>query len=138
MNKEKRMINTEYYHYNNVNPMGKYGQDCVIRAVALMTDTSWNNTVRQMTEFGIMKGFVLNDDHVYPKYLEKNGFVERAEPRDIYNKKISVKDFIKLHPHINCVANVGSHHVTAIKDGVVNDIWNCSNTVMHKYWEKVS
>ena len=34
------------------------------------------------------------------------------------------------------VANVGSHHVTCIKDGKVQDIWDCSRNTMHKYWYK--
>lgn len=134
MNKQKRMINTPYYEYTNVNPFGKYGGDCVVRAIALMTNEGWAQTIHNLTDLGIKKGFIVNDQHLYPKYLESLGFKEMLEPRDRYNKKITVKEFINQNPHINCVANVGSHHVTAIKDGKVRDIWNCSNETMHKYW----
>ena len=136
MNPAKRKINTEYYNYINVNPFGKYAGDCVIRAVALMTNMSWAETIHQLTNYGITKGFICNDEKCFTKYLEKSGWVAQNEPRDIYNKKITVREFIQIYPDIECVAIVGSHHVTAIKDGKVQDIWDCSNQTMHRYWTK--
>lgn len=136
MNKEQRMKCTCYYEYHNENPFDKYHGDCVVRAIALMTNTSWADTIHKMTDLGIIKGLVLNDQELYPLYLKKNGFVEHNEPRTYINTKITVKEFIQNNPHINCVAKVGSHHITAIKDGKVHDIWDCSNQTMHKYWVK--
>ncbi len=135
MNKLERMRCTEYYHYINLNPRDKYVGDCVIRAVALMTQSDWKDTVRDMTEFGIDKGLVLNDQKLYPMYLKEKGFVEHGEPRKVDNTKMTVKEFIKRFPEFkNFVAKVGSHHVTAVKNGVVQDIWDCSNQTLHNFW----
>lgn len=139
MNKEQRMKCTEWYQYHNLNPMDKYHGDCVIRAVALMTDTTWVDTVHKMTDLGITKGLVLNDKALLPLYLKKNGFVECNEPRDGWNRKMTVKEFLQNNPDVrDFVAFVGSHHVTAVKDGKVHDIWNCSNETMHRYFVKVN
>lgn len=139
MNKIDRMRCNDYYHYINLNPKDKYVGDCVIRAVALMTNSDWKDTVREMTEFGIDKGLVLNDNKLYPEYLKSKGFVEHGEPRDSFNRKITVREFVKLHPEIkNFVAKVGSHHVTAVRDGMVQDIWDCSRETLHRYWVRPS
>lgn len=142
MKKELRMKNTEYYTYDNVNPKGKICGDCVIRAIALATGQSWEQTVKELTELGLKKGLICNDQNLYPKYLESKGFIQCREPRDINNKKISVKEWMheeQIYPGNHksvIVANVGSHHVTCIIDGTVHDIWNSSNQTMHKYWWK--
>ena len=134
------MKNTEFYEYENVNPKGKFGGDCVIRAIANALDQSWETTVRELTELGIKKGFLCNDKHLYPQYLESKGFKQMKEPRDVNNRKLTVKEFIKQRegfPMRTIVANVGSQHVTCIKDSRVRDIWNCSVKIMHAYWVKI-
>lgn len=139
MNKDLRKINTDFYEYTNVNPKDKYGGDCVVRAIALACGQSWEQTVREMTEFGIKKGFLLNDEHVYSKYLESKGFVQCKEPRDVCNRKMTVKQWI-IEEQITkgiFVIKAGSHHLSCIVDGKVKDIWNASKVTMHKYWFKV-
>ena len=140
MNKQLRQINTDYYEYDNVNPKGKFGGDCVVRAIANALDQSWEQTVREMTELGIKKGFLIDDQHLYPKYLESKGFRQMQEPRDDNNKKLTVKQWLKQREGYTVrtiVANVGSHHVCCIKNGKVHDIWNSSTQTMHKYWVKL-
>lgn len=142
MNKDLRMANTEFYEYTNVNPKNKYGGDCVIRAIALATGQSWEQTIRELTELGIKKGLVCNDSKLYPKYLESKGFIQGKEPRDVCNRKMSIKQWI-IEEQINedsntvYVINAGSHHVTCIKNGKVRDIWNSSNQTMHKWWYRL-
>ena len=140
MNKNERFLETEFYKYINVNPKGKYSGDCVIRAIALACGQSWETTIREMTELGIRYGYVCNDVNLYPKYLEKKGFIKMKEPRDCCNRKLTVKEWLIQREGFEVktiVANVGSHHVTCIKDNKVNDIWNCSNRMMHAYWVKM-
>ena len=142
MKKELRMVNTEYYTYYNANPKNKYGGDCVIRAIALATGQSWEQTVRELTELGIKKGLVCNDKKLFPKYLESKGFIQANEPRDCCNRKMTVKEWMKeeqIYPGNHksvIVANAGSHHLICIIDGTVHDTWDSSKQTMHKYWWK--
>lgn len=142
MKKDLRMNNTEYYEYTNINPKDKYGGDCVVRAIALACGQDWVTTVREMTELGIQLGYVLNDKHTYIKYLLNKGFVQYKEPRDIDNRKMSVKEWMKEEAIYEgkqegtIVANVGSHHVTCIVNGKVHDTWDSSRQTMHVYWWK--
>ena len=138
--RDSRLKGTEFYEYTNVNPRNRICGDCVIRAIALATGQSWEQTVREMTELGIKKSLLLNDVDLYPLYLEQKGFIQRPEPRDVNNRKLTVKEWLIQREGYSIktiVANVGSHHVTAIKDGKVRDVWNSSNQTMHKYWVKI-
>ena len=142
MKKEFRVIENNYYHFVNVNPKGKFCGDCVIRAISLACNQSWETTVKELTELGIKKGYVAIDEHIYPAYLERKGFLAMKEPRDLNNKKISVREFIDARTPIGVpirtiVMNVGSHHVSTIIDNKVNDTWDCSKNTMHRYWVKV-
>ena len=142
MNRAKRMINTDYYEFINVNPKNKFGGDCVIRAIAHATGQSWEQTIRELTELGIKMGFVCNDDHVYSKYLLQKGFVQCKEPRDVCNRKMTIKEWIDEEQLSEgnqigvFVVHAGSHHITSIINGKVHDTWNCSTKTMHKYWWK--
>lgn len=136
MNKEQRMKNTDYYEYTNVNPKNKYVGDCVIRAIALACNQTWEQTVREMTELGIKKGLVLNDEKLYPLYLEQKGFHQEKEPRDMDNCKITISEWIdkKCSVWNIYVINVGSHHVTCVNNKKVRDTWNCATKIIHKFW----
>ena len=139
MNKQQRMINTEYYEYTNVNPKNKFGGDCVVRAIALATGQTWEQTVREMTELGIKLGFVLNDKHVWTKYLESKGFKCAGEPRDINNRKMSVREWMQakqIHSESIIVAITQGHHVTCIKNCKIRDIWNTEDMTIHRFWYK--
>ena len=141
MNKQLRMQCNEFYNYININPKGKYGGDCVVRAIALATGQSWEETVRDMTEFGIKKGLVLNDKKLYPLYLEYKGFAKMSEPRYVDNTKMSVREWIRHRGIVwikkKIIVNVGSHHLSAIIDGKINDTWDCSDNTMHQWWIKL-
>ena len=138
--RDSRLRSTEFYEYTNVNPHNRIGGDCVVRAIALITGQSWEQTVREMTELGIKKGLVLNDKDLYTLYLKEKGFKEMGEPRDVNNRKLTIKEWLIQREGMDVkpiIAKAGSHHLTAIKDGKVRDIWNCSNQTMHKYWVKL-
>lgn len=136
MRRQDKYPNNDYFVFYNANPKNKVGGDCVIRAICTSLGQSWEDTVREMTEMGIKLGYVLNDKHVYEKYLESKGFIKHSEPRDENNCKITVKTAIKKINLNNAVANVGSHHVVAIVNGKVNDIWDSSKQTIHTYWKK--
>ena len=141
MNRQMRMVDTAYYHYKNVNPKDRYVEDCVIRAVANACNQSWEQTVKEMTELGLPKGLLCNDSKLIPLYLKKKGFSQMDEPRKPDNTKMTIKEWLCTRDahlyHNHCiVANAGSHHTTCIKNGKVEDTWNCSNHKMHKWWVK--
>ncbi len=137
MNKKQRMIDTETYRFANVNPKQKFVGDCVVRAIALATNTSWEETVINLTEYGIKKGLIVNDKTLYPSYLESVGFLKHPEPKMYDNTKYLAKDYLsKFRNDEIIVANLGGHHVACIFDGKVIDVWNSSGQKLHVYYSR--
>lgn len=129
---------TPTFHFHNANPKCKNANDCVARALSVALSQSWEDTVREMTEFGIERGLTFNEARLIDIFLESKGWIRYKEPRDANNKKMSVNKFLGLRysKKETIVALVGSHHMTLIKDGVVWDTWDCTNKTMHSYWIK--
>lgn len=44
----------------NINPKNKRTKDCVIRAIATATNSSWEYIYRELAELGIKKGLMIN------------------------------------------------------------------------------
>lgn len=140
--RSSRSASSPYYEYFNANPKGRLGSDCVVRAIALACRQSWEQTVREMTELGLKRARLLNDPELYPAYLESKGFVAHKEPRDAFNRKISVKEFLDKREAFGfkegeaAVAVAGTHHATCLEGGKVRDIWDCSGQTMHRWWSR--
>lgn len=138
MNKEQRMKNTQFYEFTNLNPKEKFVGDCVVRAIALACNQTWEQTVRDMTEFGIKKGLLLNDQELFPLYLKSKGFTQEKEPRDDDNCKISIKQWLMkgCNRYRVYIVKAGSHHINCVIDKKVRDTWDSSEQTMHRYWRK--
>lgn len=135
MTREKKYPETSSFHYYNANPKNKLGGDCVVRAIATALNQSWEKTVRELTEVGIEYGYVLNDKNTYEKYLKTKGWVKCKQPRKSDNTKFTGKEFCKgLKGTV--IAHIGGHHIVAIVDGKINDIWDSSDGCIGNYWIK--
>lgn len=125
---------TATFHFVNVNPKGKNTDDCVARAISVALGQTWEQTIREMTELGISIGYPFNNDKTVVKYLEKKGWTYCKEPRDVYNKKITLEQFMNTHAKGVYIVKPGSHHVSLVVDGVCWDSWNCTKKTMHSYF----
>ena len=129
---------TVYFHFYNANSHGHITTDCVIRAISTVMNQPWEVTYDDLVELGRKYGRVPTDRVIMNKYLMKNGFVKMNEPRTLENKKMKVKDFIKdRNQTLTAIASLGNQHVAAVVNGVVYDIWNSSNEILHTYYVRV-
>lgn len=121
------------YHYYNCNPKHKLTDDCVIRAICSATGDSWEKTLRELTEYCINVGYMLNTPECYGKYLEELGYVKQKQPVYKDGKKMRFKEFVqKFDGH--AIAHCGKNHVTYVADNATWDIWDVSNEVVGNYW----
>lgn len=126
--------NNEFFTFYNANDKGKNASDCVARAISVALSQSWETTIREMTELGIVIGRTFNEDKTIDLYLVTKGLTRYKEPRKANGKKMSVREFIRSNPGFVGIAKVGSHHVTLIYEGKVIDTWDSSLQTMHSYW----
>lgn len=137
--REEKYPDTKYFHYYNANSHNHKTGDCVIRALCTATEISWEDCLTELFNIAVKKGYEPSDDKPVSVFLENHGFIKCKEPRYADNTKMTVEhwlEHVRPSKHNKVVATVGSHHIVAIMNGVVNDIWNSSRQTMHSYWVK--
>ena len=156
MKRQQKYPDTKTFHYYNANPHNKLSGDCVIRAVATVLEQSWEQTLKEMCDIGIKYGYVPTDDKVIARYMENKGWYKHRQPRKFNNTKFTGKEFCEcvqktdfidqflcLEPAVipyvgikKILANIGGHHIVAIIDGKVNDIWDSTDGCIGNVWVK--
>ena len=93
MTREQKYPSTSTFRFYNANPKNRFGGDCVVRAICTALRQSWEQTIREMTKLGIKHGYVLNDQSLFPKYLESKGWKKMKQPRKDDGTKYTGKEF---------------------------------------------
>lgn len=137
----KRIIptDTKCFKYVNANSKNKTTTDCVIRALALVTDKTWEDVFTSLYEIGLKYRLAMNDKKCYERFLKENGFIKFSQPRHSNNNsKYTGYEFCNtlISNHKPIFANIGAHHVTAIINKKINDTWDCTYNCIGTYWQK--
>lgn len=124
-----------YYKEVNVNPKKKRTGDCVIRAIANAEGIDWYDLydelcrgARELASVPVWKETYEYYLYRYPtvsaKYVDANGKTKRLRPRDFKAHGLTGTYVVRL-----------AHHLTCVRDGVVEDIWDCSDKSAYKIWK---
>lgn len=120
--------------YENLNPEKRVVGDCVIRAIAKLTDKPWEYTYIDVIVQGYNMYDMPSSNEVWSSYLKSQGFYKKVIPNtcpDCY----TVKDFCKDHPKGKYLLATGSH-VIAVIDGNYYDTWNSGDEIPIYYFTK--
>lgn len=119
------------FRYYNCNPKGRRVDDCVIRAISLAENKTWEETYDELSYYAKQEGILLNDVTFVDKYLENK---YKDECYKCNGSRATVKEFlIKSRTGTYLIAMQG--HITCVKDGIIYDTWDCSNKRIWKVWE---
>lgn len=134
---KKRTIpkDTKTFKYFNANPSDNYVGDCVIRAISVALNQSWEQTYSELCMLGLNMHSMPNDKKVYTKYIENKGWIKCKQPRKSNNTKYTGKEFVKIVKG-TVLAHIGGHHIVCIKDNKVLDIWDSTDGCIGNYWIK--
>ena len=127
-------MNTVFRYYN-ANPDDRRTDDCVIRAIALATNQSWDDVMMGLAGCAVKHHYMINCPELYDKYLKQFGFKKQKQPRKKDNKRVRADEFCKTFKG-TAVANLGAGHVACLKGGYVFDIWDSSHEIVGNYWIK--
>ena len=123
-----------YIHYNE-NPRENYrAQDCVIRAISVVTGDSWDKIYVELCAEGFYIGDWGNDNGAWDWYLRNKGFKRYICPNDC-PFCYSVEDFANDHATGKYIAATGNHAV-AIVDGDYFDAYDSGNSTVIYYYTK--
>lgn len=148
--KRKIPNDTYYFSYVNANPKNKKTGDCVIRALAVAMNKTWDEILTYLYQYAMKYKQMLNDDILYKKYLKDQGWIMLKQPRKHDNTKYTGREFCEelqegtifeidgyeVAEWNNVIAHIGGHHVVAIIDGKIVDTWNSANGCIGNIWIK--
>lgn len=132
MSRQDKYPDTKYFHFYNANPKNRITGDCAIRALCTGLDVPYNDVVMDLAKMQCETGYAA--DQLIERYLKSKGHDKFKEPRTVNNKKISVAEFCEINGAQRVIAIAGSHHIIAIINNIVYDIWDSSKSTMHTYW----
>lgn len=120
--------------YTNPNPYNKFTGDCVIRAIAVITNSTWEKAYTDLCAEGLLQADLPNESSVWGSYLRKLGFkreiISNSCP-DCY----TIEDFANEFPYGEYVVCTGTHTVAVI-DGLIYDTADSSQDTPIYYYYK--
>jgi hypothetical protein len=108
----------------NPNPCNQRVGDCVIRALCIANDDTWEETYRDLTRKGFIMCDMPSSNNVWSAYLEDLGWKREMIPNNNY----TIKDFCRDHRNGTYILATGSH-VVAVIDGDYFDTWDSGQEV---------
>lgn len=111
------------FQFYNANPRGRHVNDCTVRAISLATNSKWDTTYRELSQFAQAQ-CIMPDDVIYiDEYLNRH-FTKIFSCKK--NQTLTVGDFVKQNPYGTYLITM-SGHITCAIDGVIYDTFNPSN-----------
>lgn len=98
----------------NPNPNGSYVGDCVIRAIALADNKSWNETYINLCLMGLKMYDMPSSNKVWHEYLKTEGYKRHIIP-DTCPQCYTVRDFCGEFFSGTYIVGTGTH-VVCVKD----------------------
>lgn len=122
------------WKYFNPNPKANLVGDCVIRALSLALDKSWDDVYLGV----IAKGYEFKDmpssNAIWMAYLKDNGFKAYIIPNEC-PACYTVREFCNDNKNGLFILATGSHVVTCV-DGDYYDTWDSGREVPIYYFKK--
>ncbi|MBR5276748.1 MAG: hypothetical protein IKU35_06410 [Bacteroidaceae bacterium] len=116
----------------NPSPTGNKTDDCVVRALAKVTNTDWETAYIRLVMNGFAMGLMPNNSATFSATMRKNGFYRKAIPNtcpDCY----TVADFAEDNPEGTYVL-ASNNHVVAVVDGDIYDMYDSSSVIPLFVW----
>ena len=147
MKRQDKYPETSTFHYYNANPKNRITGDCWARAICTALEIPYEQVVMEMAEMQCETGY--DSSSLIDRYLKSKGWKKQQQPRKDDNTKYTGEEFCQQFQYVpwlftgkennykaRIVANIGTHHVVAIVEGKVWDIWDSTDGCIGNYWTK--
>ena len=114
------------YRFKNENPLGKFENDCTIRAISCATHRSWDEVYDEMSDLAQNNGTMMDDrDFII-------GYLDSKYKRVPYLPKY-VGEVGREYPN-NIILCTMNGHICCIKYGIIYDTFNPSDRYVEEAW----
>lgn len=122
------------YIRNNPNPNGVYSDDCVVRAISIVTGKSWDAVYFNLCMQGYLMKNMPSANKVWGTYLKSIGY-DRMPIASTCPDCYTVRDFSEENRYGKYILATGSH-VVAVVDGNYCDAWDSGDEMPIEVWRK--
>jgi hypothetical protein len=133
LDKITKMISAPHYKYYNANPMNHRTTDCVIRSISTALNKSWDDVLRELTDYSLKYKYFINAVELYEIYLKDNGWKKHSAPHKSNGDEYSLLEWLHEFDK-EAIVTIEDNHLTYVNHGCVYDIWNCSDMVVNEFW----
>lgn len=127
------------YKEINVNPKGRKTGDCSTRALVGTLGITYDEALKLQFEESLKCYYDPTSKQVMERILKNFGYEKMKQPRFDDGTKVMVKEMdrflTKRQMSYGVLVTVANHH-TCIKDGCIQDIWNCGSKCVGNYYVK--
>ena len=116
-----------YIYYNN-NPLGLHTGDCVIRALSVLLEQTWDQTYTDISVQGFVMGLMPSSNAVHQVYLEQHGYYITPVPSSC-PQCITVREFADMYSKGRYMLAIGDHVVSVI-NGNYYDIFDSGDEIV--------
>lgn len=117
------------YKYYNANSLGNFVNDCVIRAISVAENTTWEETYDDLSRIARNNGILLDDVDFVDPLLDY-----RYDRIPLYQQDMTIREFVEDHPNgIYLITMRG--HITVLKNGVIYDTFDCRDRKIKDVWK---
>lgn len=117
----------------NPNPLGRQTGDCVVRAIAIATDSSWRDTYRELCRIGEREADLPNSNLVWHMMLRELGARQFLLPESCPDC-ITVRAFCERYQAGIYIIGTGEHAVCCI-DGDYYDSFDSGSMTPSYFWK---
>ena len=114
------------YKYYNENPLNRYEDDCVIRAISCATNKSWDYVYDYLSDIAQYEGTLFDKKQFVINYLD------RTYKRIPYITG-SVGEVSAMFPY-NTVLITMRGHIVCSKNGIIYDTFDCRDRQAEFAW----
>lgn len=114
------------YKYLNNNALGRFENDCVIRALSCATGKSWDYVYDYLSDIAQYEGTMMDDREFVQDYLSE-------KYKRIYNIPRKVGQVAGAYPD-NILLITMNGHITCSRYGVIYDSFDCRNREAEEAW----
>ena len=115
------------YRFYNANVLGKYENDCTVRAISFATGRSWDETYERLSDIAQYEGTMMDDRNFIRKYLD-------TKYNRLRLKGNTVGEIAAEYPD-NILLITMNGHITCSKYGVIYDSFDPRDRLAEDAWK---